>query len=102
MQLLLLREAEEELAAAARWYEQKRAGLGVEFMAALDRTFDQIRDAPLSFPCWHEDRPFRRCVVRRFPYVVIFQSSEQVVQVVAVAHGRRKPGYGCDRSTDEE
>jgi hypothetical protein len=34
MQVLLLREAEEELEAAARWYEQKRAGLGVAFMAA--------------------------------------------------------------------
>src|SRR5207237_42273 len=46
--LRVLREAEEELAEAAEWYESKRAGLGIELVASVDRAFDEIRDAPLS------------------------------------------------------
>jgi hypothetical protein len=44
--LRVLPEAEEELAQAAQWYESKRAGLGVEFVAVVDRALDEIRDAP--------------------------------------------------------
>ena len=97
VRLFLLAEAEEELAAAARWYEKNRRGLGIESVAALDRAFDRIRYAPHSFPTWREHGPFHRCVVQQFPYVVIFESLEDVVRIVAVAHGRRRPGYWRQR-----
>jgi plasmid stabilization system protein ParE len=36
-------------------------------------------------------RAFR--LVRRFPYVVVYRQIAARVQIVAVAHGKRKPGY---------
>jgi plasmid stabilization system protein ParE len=71
--LRVLPEAEEELAAAAEWYESKRAGLGVELVATVDRAFDAIQDAPLSYTQWRTDRPYRRVLLTRFPYVVFFR-----------------------------
>ncbi len=44
--LRILPEAEEELAEAAAWYEARRVGLGVELIAVIDRTFEEIADAP--------------------------------------------------------
>jgi len=38
--LRVLPEAEEELAEAARWYETKRVGLGVELVAIVDGAFE--------------------------------------------------------------
>jgi hypothetical protein len=65
--LRVLREAEEELAEAAEWYEAKRTGLGVALIAIADRAFDEIQDAPLSHALWRVDRRYRRKVLTRFP-----------------------------------
>ena len=91
--LRVLPEAEEELAQAAEWYESKRAGLGVELVAIVDRAFDEIRDAPLSFALWRSDRPYRRKILKRFPYVVFFRAESDTIEVVAVAHAKRRPGF---------
>jgi len=93
----LLPEAEEELLAAARWYEDRRPGLGVDFVATIDRTLGLILDAPVSFPLWREGSPIRKCLVQRFPFFVLFVVDPDEVVVVAVAHARRRPGYWKDR-----
>jgi plasmid stabilization system protein ParE len=90
-------EAEAEAGAAALWYETKRAGLGADFVATIDAALEGILAAPEAFPRWHPDRPFRRCVVARFPFVIFFIVSEQTVEVLAVAHAKRRPGYWIDR-----
>ena len=96
-QLRIAPEAEEELAAAAEWYEARRPGLGLELVAVIDRAFDAILEAPLSYAVWRDDRPYRRKVVERFPYVVFFTLERGAVTVVAVAHARRQPGYWAER-----
>ena len=39
-------EAEAEYRAAGRWYEERRVGLGLEFLDAVDTTIDQIVKLP--------------------------------------------------------
>ena len=39
----------------------------------------------------------RYFLVRRFPYVVYYSEGEEVVRVIAIAHGRRRPGYWRSR-----
>jgi plasmid stabilization system protein ParE len=92
-------EAEEELAAAAEWYEARRAGLGVELVASIDGALEEILAAPLSCAAWRPDRPYRKKVVRRFPYVIFFTLEDETVVVVAIAHTRRRPGYWARRTT---
>lgn len=91
--LRVLPEVEEELAQAAEWYEAKRTGLGVELVAIVDRAFDEIQEAPLAYPLWHSDRPYRRKVLTRFPYVVFFRVEADEVEVIAVAHAKRRPDF---------
>jgi hypothetical protein len=71
--LRVLPEAEEELAHAAEWYESKRGGLGIELVAVVDAALDEIRDAPAACPLWRDGRPYRRKVLTRFPYSVVFR-----------------------------
>ena len=39
----------------------------------------------------------RRCVLKKFPYLLIFLELPQAISVVAVAHGARRPGYWRSR-----
>ncbi|PYV65482.1 MAG: hypothetical protein DMG97_32165 [Acidobacteria bacterium] len=45
-------EARAEFRSAALWYEERRDGLGVEFVAAVDAALLRIGKAPKSFPQW--------------------------------------------------
>ena len=93
--LRVLPEAEEELGEAILWYETKRPGLGVELMAVVDEALERVVDAPLSMSLWRE--PWRRCTLRRFPYVIFFSFVDEVVEVAAIAHAKRRPGYWIGR-----
>jgi len=93
----LLPPARAEVRAAMRWYEAREDGLGREFLLLLDEALRQLAARPSASPLWRSDRPYRKQLVRRFPYVVFFEVSEEAVTVVAVAHQRRRPGYWLDR-----
>lgn len=97
IRLRVVAEAEAEMSAAALWYESKRSGLGAEYLASIDEAFERIGDGPLAFPVWKPDKPYRRCVVERFPFVIFFTVSPSVILVLAVAHAKRRPGYWLGR-----
>ena len=86
-------EAEEELLAAAEWYEARKPGLGAELVAAVDEALERILEAPLASPVWRPGIPHRFCTVRRFPYLIFFVVDEVAIEVVAIAHGKRAPGF---------
>ncbi len=89
----LLAEAEEELVEAAAWYEDKRAGLGVELVARVDLALEQCAELPESCPLWRPDRPYRQKALHRFPYVIFFVCDPGAIVIVAIAHTKRRPGY---------
>ncbi len=83
--------------AAAEWYEERRAGLGAELVAVIDRALERIHDNPEVFPVWKTGYPYHQLLIRRFPYVVFFTFSEDDVEVAAFAHAKRRPGYWMSR-----
>lgn len=87
--ILLLPEAEQDVAAALRWYEERRRGLGHEFLGCLDAAFQKIQRNPALPQKVHRD--VRRVLVRRFPYGVHYILAQEAIVVVAVFHGRRDP-----------
>lgn len=92
-------EAEAELAEAARWYESHRAGLGMAFLDAVDNAVARIAEMPsMGSPLpGSADETLRRRAVLRFPYHVIYLELPDRLQVLAVAHDRRRPGYWVGR-----
>lgn len=89
--------ARDEFGAAAEWYESQAPGLGFRFVDEVDETLTRIGELPHGFPTWDEDARFRRVVVPRFPYVIFYRELADVVEIVAVAHGAREPGYWLAR-----
>jgi plasmid stabilization system protein ParE len=99
---LPLRSSEEaavEMAEAASWYEQHRVGLGLEFLAAVDAAVARIAENPRigSRTPGVDDEDIRRVFIRRFPYHVVYIELPDRLQVLAVAHDRRRPAYWVGR-----
>ncbi|HAR65919.1 MAG TPA: plasmid stabilization protein [Lentisphaeria bacterium] len=84
-------EAENELYSAAEYYEKKLLNLGVDFLAELDRTVDDIVTHPTAWAILEFD--VRKHLVNRFPYAVLYLLSADCIEILAVAHQRRQPGY---------
>ncbi len=93
--LLFAPAVETDVADAALWYESQRVGLGLELVQALDDTLEKIRLTPNAGSPWHE---YRRRIVRRFPYIVFYKVlGPAQIEITAVAHMSRRPGYWLDR-----
>lgn len=76
---------------AARYYELQVTGLGVAFIAEVERTVALILENPaIGATTWQH---YRRMLVRRFPFTVIHRPRQDTLFVVAVAHHHRQPNY---------
>jgi len=88
--------AKEETQEAAAWYERQRAGLGLEFLVAVEAMILEIGRAPERFPQLEtlpEEKNVRRALLDRYPYAVIFEDIEGKIRILAVAHTSRRPSY---------
>jgi len=97
-ELLVRPEAEEDLRRAYLWYEDKRSGLGDDFLLCIETALSQILKNPLQYSYLH--RELRRALVRRFPYAIFYVVSSQVISVIAVLHCRRDPETWGKRMVD--
>lgn len=83
------RKVARDLAGAYGWYEQQRAGLGEEFLAAVNTSFGAIQEYPEMFARVHGE--IRRAIVSRFPYAVFYRIEPKRLVVLAVLHMARDP-----------
>jgi len=71
------------------WYESQPAALNFDqnLRAALQRLRRNPREGA---PYRHGTR---RILLHRYPYFVVFRELPEVIQIIAIAHGKRRPGY---------
>jgi len=94
-----------ELRSAALWYEEKRPGLGDDFVGEVTATLSRVGAAPKTFALWPQVRgtayPIRRASAARFPYAIAFEIHPDHLYVLAVAHVRRRPLYWRGRASSD-
>ena len=78
------------MVAARAWYDERRAGLGDDWVAALEDVVDLVSEFPEAFPPIAAG--LRRAMLRRFPYSMYYRIDRDVIDVVAVLHQSRFPG----------
>lgn len=86
-----LPSAREELNEAAAFYEASVAGLGEAFLDDVERAIELISERPRIGAS--ADRGFRKTILRRFPFSIIYVDLDEEILIVAVAHQRRRPGF---------
>jgi toxin ParE1/3/4 len=91
-------EAQAEILAAFAWYDEKRRGLGQQFIASLDVVMERISHHARSFPV--VEHGIRKAILRRFPYVVFFELGNDRATILAVYHGHRPPRRWSERVSE--
>jgi plasmid stabilization system protein ParE len=89
-------EAEAEYTEALAWYHARSARAAEGFEAAFAEALERIGQSPEQFPPCDEEG-YRFAMLGRYPYSLIYRTRGETVQVVAVAHARRRPGYWSRR-----
>jgi toxin ParE1/3/4 len=91
-------DAEEELRKALEHYEERRPGLGREFLTEFEAALERVRENPYLYAA-EDESGARFCPLRRFQYSLVYLDFDDHVWIVAVAHQRRRPRYWARRLT---
>lgn len=87
-----------EFKSAVIWYLERSETAGVKFVAEVDHAIKLIVESPSQWP--RGEFATRKFVLHRFPFAIIYREKEATVQVLAVAHGSRRPNYWKSRLKD--
>lgn len=88
-------EAAKELMRSVQYYEDKSAGLGAEFLDEIEEAISQALTYPLSGSLLTPED--RKIVLKRFPFEIIYEVSQNVITISAVKHMKQKPDYWLSR-----
>ncbi|MBW8199454.1 type II toxin-antitoxin system RelE/ParE family toxin [Flagellimonas abyssi] len=82
-------EANREIIEAYLYYQEKRTGLGEEFLEHLDGYFERIVANPKHFP--QKRKPFREAFIKRFPFLIVYEITKNKIIVYSVFNTWQNP-----------
>ncbi|MGB0495224.1 MAG: type II toxin-antitoxin system RelE/ParE family toxin [Kangiellaceae bacterium] len=88
-------EIENEVKSSYDWYQSQAKGLGDDFLNELETSYQAIIELPETWPKFYVG--FRRFLLSKFPFSIIYRTSGNTIFVLAIMHNSRKPGYWSDR-----
>jgi toxin ParE1/3/4 len=92
----LYEEAAAEYDAAFDWYLARSPDSALKFDAEFNRALVEIAQAPQRWASGSHGT--RRFLLRKFPFLLIYrENGGGEIQIVAVAHTSREPGYWRER-----
>ena len=89
-------EARTELLESLAYYNLQQAGLGQRFLDSLIEGLNRITAHPELYRVVIGN--WRQCRIPRFPYGLIYRVRNRKIEIIAVMHLHRNPGYWKDRT----
>jgi plasmid stabilization system protein ParE len=89
--VLIDSRAEVEARHAYLWYFERNTRAAAGFQREFDAATSSLEQSAHSFP--EVEHGIRRRVLRRYPYALLFRIVGDQVQIAAVMHLKREPGY---------
>jgi plasmid stabilization system protein ParE len=87
-----------DIVEAARWYRRERPAYETKFFERLHETLRRVEQAPRSFPVAMEAEGVRKARMLRTAYAIAFVVlAEHEVEIVALVHGAKRPGWWTHR-----
>ncbi len=84
-------KALEQIEDAYNWYEDQKIGLGDDFFKAIESAIKKIEQTPRFY--YNESTVYRRAVIKRFSYKLIYEIENDKVFIVALKHFSRDLDY---------
>ena len=88
-ELLIRPEAEKDLKESFVWYEDKRIGLGFNFLLQFEAGLHFITRNPTVSSKKYKD--VRMYLLKRFPFKLFYLVNKNQIIVLAVLHSKRRP-----------
>jgi len=88
-------DAIEDAEGAARWYRNRSPRAAARFVEEISQVIDKIFAAPQRWPLGVGGT--RKIKLPCFPFIVVYRESDDTIQILAVAHCRRRPRYWKER-----
>ncbi len=85
----------EEVSESAAYYEEEVEGLGKAFLRKVDDAVNDVKENPLMYRIVKNE--YRRHLLSRFPFAVVYRIANEKLYVVAVMHCKRVPHYWKNR-----
>ena len=80
---------------AFNWYCRRSLMAANAFLQEIEQARLAIHNSPEA---WAEYLyGTRRCLLKRFPFIVAYRVTDLRIEIIAIAHSHRKPGYWADR-----
>ena len=95
MHILFHPDADDEANAAHDWYADRSIAAAESFERELDHSVKAIADNPTLWSDYVHGT--KRYLMKRFPFVIVYRPKPSHIEIIAVAHGRRRPGYWRER-----
>jgi plasmid stabilization system protein ParE len=84
-------ESKAEKKGAFEWYWERSEASAIGFDAELRKALSVLRKSPAI--CAPRLRGMRRAILGRYPYFAVLRELPRKLQIIAVAHAKRRPGY---------
>ena len=89
MKITFLEAAQSEFDDTIDYYEEQRSGLGFEFEEEVGQALERISHYPEA---WSPlTSRVRRCLIKRFPFSVIYEHRPELLIIVAIQNHHQKP-----------
>jgi toxin ParE1/3/4 len=88
-------EASDEIDEAYTWYAVRSITAADGFYEELFPAVSKLCQQPSLFPAYLHGT--RRVVLDRYPYSIVYRDLLEEIQIVAVAHAKRRPSYWANR-----
>jgi len=95
LKVRFLSPANNELDEAIRYYDHQLPGLGFRFFQEVTAAIDRIRFMPEAWTRIGERT--RRCLLKGFPYALLYILEPSEILITAVANLHRNPEHYNDR-----
>ena len=85
-----------EIKVSYEWYQNQSEGLGDDFLSELESAYQAIIELPDTWPRFNIN--YRRFLLSKFPFSVVYRENKNTLFVVAIMHNSRKPNYWKNRT----
>jgi plasmid stabilization system protein ParE len=88
--------ARRELLKHNRWYFVRSPSAALGFEREIDHAISRISEAPERYVLTFHG--CRRFALLRYPFTIVYRILRDEIEIIAVAHGRRRRGYWTRRA----
>jgi len=77
------------------WYSERSLKAANGFVEELSHAVNMVTEAPNRWPKYQSET--RRYIFARYPFSLIYRVKNNIIEVLAIAHHRKRPGYWAKR-----